>query len=73
MATDSFAQDRWLSPGSAPAVIDPLRLPAGSGSEAGEGRVALNGVTSSMSTPSASAVSWTTVVSMLLPAEPPAM
>ena len=57
---------------TAPAVIDPLRLPP---VPAPKGVTAVSPwivVTSSMSTPSASAVSCTTVVSRLLPVDPPA-
>ena len=56
---------------TAPAVIGPLRLPW---VPAPYGVTAVSPwivATSSMSAPSASAVSCTTVVSMLLPLEPP--
>ena len=57
---------------TAPAVIDPLRLPP---VPAPNGVTAVSPwivCTSPMSAPSASAVSWTTVVSRLLPVDPPA-
>ena len=56
---------------TAPAVIGALRLPW---VPAPYGVTAVSPwmvATSSMLAPSASAVSWTTVVSMLLPLEPP--
>ena len=56
---------------TAPAVIGALRLPC---VPAPYGVTAVSPwmvATSSMSAPSASAVSWTTVVSMLFPLEPP--
>ena len=57
---------------TAPAVIGPLRLPW---VPAPNGVIAVSPwivATSSMSAPSASAVSWMTVVSRLFPVEPPA-
>jgi hypothetical protein len=56
---------------TAPAIIDPDRLPA---VPPPNGVIAVSPwivLTSAMSTPSASAVSWIAVVSRLLPAEPP--
>ena len=81
--SDSSTSSRWaaiaticlrrIAPASltAPAVIGPLRLPC---VPAPYGVTAVSPwivETSSMSAPSASAVSWTTVVSMLLPLDPP--
>ena len=60
-------------PRTAPAVIEPLRLPAAPAPNAVTAVSPWMVATSAMSTPSASAVSWTTVVSMLFPVEPPAM
>ncbi len=57
----------------APAVIDPLRLPAVPAPKPVTAVSPWIVLTSSMFAPSASAVSWTTVVSMLFPVEPPAM
>ena len=57
---------------TAPAVIGPLRLPP---VPAPNGVTAVSPwivATSSMSAPSASAASWITVVSRLLPVDPPA-
>ena len=58
---------------TAPAVIDPLRLPAAPAPKPVTAVSPWIVCTSATSTPSASAVSWITVVSMLLPVEPPAM
>ena len=57
---------------TAPAVIDPLRLPAAPAPKPVTAVSPWIVLTSSIFTPSASAVSCTTVVSRLLPAEPPA-
>jgi hypothetical protein len=57
---------------TAPAVIDALRLPAVPAPKPVSAVSPWIVLTSSMFTPRASAVSWITVVSMLLPVEPPA-
>ena len=57
---------------TAPASIEPLRLPPVPGAVGVSAVSPWIVVTSSIGTPSASAVSWTTVVSRLLPVEPPA-
>ena len=56
----------------APASMAPLRLPPVPPPKPVSAVSPWIVFTSSMSTPSASAVSWTTVVSRLLPDEPPA-
>ena len=58
---------------TAPAVIDPLRLPAAPAPKPVTAVSPWIVLTSSMFTPSASAASCTTVVSRLFPVEPPAM
>ena len=58
---------------TAPAVIDALRLPAAPAPKPVTAVSPWIVLTSSMFTPSASAVSCTTVVSRLFPVEPPAM
>ncbi len=57
----------------APAVIEPLRLPAAPAPNPVTAVSPWIVATSSILTPRASAASWTTVVSMLFPVEPPAM
>ena len=69
---DPVAQDATAVSATAPAVIGPLRLPP---VPAPKGVTAVSPwivCTSAMSTPSASATSCTTVVSMLFPPDPPA-
>ena len=58
---------------TAPAVIDALRLPAVPAPKPVTAVSPWIVLTSSIATPSASAVSCTTVVSKLVPVEPPAM
>ncbi len=71
MAT-SFWRSTAAVAATAPAVIEPLRLPPVPAPYGVRAVSPWMVVTSSMSTPRASAVSWTTVVSRLLPVEPPA-
>ena len=72
IATSRSRRIAAVSP-MAPAVIEPLRLPAAPAPKPVSAVSPWMVATSSMSTPSASAASCTTVVSMLFPVEPPAM
>ena len=69
---DALAQDRRGLARPRRPVIEPLRLPPVPAPKRVTAVSPWIVVTSSMSTPSASAVSCTTVVSRLLPVEPPA-